>query len=155
MRFVLFVTLLAITALPASAEPTGRWFSGYGQGTMEYGIKNDSAGSDYFYIACPEDGATINFTVGGKNPEPHSVVIVVIGADEYELFTGKTGEFRTTSHVGYDNFRSLWTSMRKGQTMRVRLSTGESTAFTLRGAAAALPREHCKTSFELPILAEY
>ncbi len=115
---------------------------------MEYGLKNDSAGSDYFYIACFEDGATISLTVGGKNPQPTSKVLVVIGADEYELYTDKAGEFRTDSHVAYDTFRTLWASLRTGSVARVRLSSGQSTAFTLVGAAKVLPREQCKTGFE-------
>lgn len=60
--------LLAWTVGPATAEPIGRWFSGFGQGTVEYGIKNDSAGSDYFYIACTPEGAQIRVTVGEKTP---------------------------------------------------------------------------------------
>lgn len=142
------ILILLGVSTTAGAEPIGRWFSGYGQGTMEYGLKNDSAGSDYFYIACPEDGATISFTVGGKNPRPNSKVFVVIGSDEYELYTDKAGEFRTDSHVDYDTFRTLWSSLRAGNAARVRLSSGQSTAFTLAGAAKVLPREQCKTGFE-------
>lgn len=136
---------------PAFAEPIGRWFSGYGQGTTEFGIKNDSAGSDYFYIACSDRGASISFTVGGINPSPRSTVIIVIGAEEYELGVGKSGEFKTSSHVAYDNFRSLWASLRACKAMRVRLSTEQSTVFSLTGAAKILPRTQCKTAFELPI----
>lgn len=148
MRHILMAVGLIACSGMASGEPIGRWFSGYGQGTMEYGLKNDSAGSDYFYIACPYDGATISFTVGGKNPRPLSTVIVVVGAEEYELTTDKWGQFRTTSHVSYDIFRSLWASMRSGSAMRVRLSSGQSTAFTLKGAAKVLPRDQCETGFE-------
>lgn len=141
--------ILLASAHPAGAEPIGRWFSGYGQGTLEYGIKNDSAGSDYFYIACsPDFGTSIRITVGAQDAKPGSTTIVVIGGDEFELWTDKDGVFRTDSHVAYDTFRSLWDAMRRGTVMRVRLSSGQSTVFTLRGAAIELPRAHCETDFE-------
>lgn len=146
-----WAALMLCIAAPsaASAEPMGRWFSGYGQGTTEYGIKNDSAGSDYLYIACsPEYGTSISFTIGGKNPRPRSTVIATIGSDEFELYTDGMGQFQTASRVSYDTFRTLWEAMRTGSAMRVRLSTGQSTAFTLKGAAKVLGRQHCQTDFE-------
>lgn len=129
----------------AHAEPIGRWWSGFGQGTVEYGIKNDSAGSDEFYIACKPSGATINITVGGVDAPKNSHVIVTIAADEYELATDEWGDFRTNSTLGDAIFGALWTSIRKGSVMRVRLPSGESTPFTLAGAAKILPREYCTT----------
>lgn len=146
--YVFAGVMLALTT-SASAEPMGKWFSGWGQGVSEYGIKNDSAGSDYFYIACPDDdGAVIHITVGGKNPEPLSTVIVTIGSDEYELYINDSRKFDTSSHVASDNFTALWAALRSGEVMRVRLSTGETTAFTLKGTSKALPQSPCVTSFE-------
>lgn len=147
-RLMLAIFGVSISTV-ASAEPIGRWFSGYGQGTMEYGIKNDSAGNDYFYIACsPDFGTTIRITVGGKDAPPNQNVIVVIGPNEFELFTDQEGYFRTDSHVASDTFRALWGALRNGAAMRVRLQSGESTAFTLNGSSKVLDTEPCETDFE-------
>jgi hypothetical protein len=132
----------------AKAEPIGRWWAGYGQGTFEYGIHNDSADSDTIYIACGEEQTYISFRVGGVEPREGSIVIVTIGPDEFELSVNQWGNFPTGSHVDSENFRALWDAARSGQFMRVRLATGQSTVFTLKGAAKTLPKKACKTDFE-------
>lgn len=141
-------TVATLIATPAAAEPIGRWWAGFGQGNFEYGIHNDSAGGDTVYIACGEAPATIEFTVGGVQPRPGSSILVIIGADEFELPAGEQGRFETGSHVASDTFHALWDAMRRGQVMRVRLATGQSTAFTLKGAAKVLPAVSCLTDFE-------
>jgi hypothetical protein len=78
----------------------GRWWSGFGQGTVEYGIKNDSAGSDKIYIACADKHTYISFTVGGVNPREGSDILMTIGADEFVVMAGEHGYFQTGSHVG-------------------------------------------------------
>jgi hypothetical protein len=145
-RLVLVLALFA--CLPAQAEPTGRWWSGFGQGNLEYGIKNDSAGSDEFYIACMQDRTYISLRIGGVEPKQGQSAIVTIGPDEFEVQLGKDGYVETASHVGYDTFRAWWAAMRAGANMRVRLSTGQSTNFTLKGAAKILPRDACETDFQ-------
>lgn len=132
--------IAAAIASTAVAEPIGRWWSGFGQGNSEYGIKNDSAGADEIYIACGEVPTTVSFTVTGHHPKPGDTAYVTIGRDEFVLPLGRQGEFETVSHVAADNFQALWTSIRSGSAMRVRLSTGQSTGFTLKGAGAALPK---------------
>ncbi|WP_438725634.1 hypothetical protein ACR9YC_06800 [Parasphingorhabdus sp. DH2-15] len=117
-------------------------------GVSEYGYRSDSAGSDTIYISCSEDqGTNIRFTIGGRDPEPVSEITIVIDGEELRLFTNSDGNVPTASHVAASNFWSLWKMMRSGQTMRVKLSTGESTIFPLNGSAKVLPREHCKTDF--------
>ena len=153
MRTLLALALVAL-ATPAAAEPMGSWRSGWGQGVTEYGIKNDSAGSDHIYIACSDDdGASVRFSVGGAEAPKRGMVIVTIGADEFELQINKSGHFPTMSRVDAAIFDALWTAIRKGQVMRVRLSTGQSTLFTLRGAAKVLPPHSCDTgaSLGLPV----
>lgn len=141
--------LLALLLLPSAAlaEPIGRWWTGFGQGTIEYGIKNDSAGSDTIYIACEPDRTAIRFSVRGADPKPGSTIIVTIGGDEWELYADRDQFVPTSSHVAADNFISLWHAMRRGQVARVRLDTGRSTVFTLRGAARVLPRQPCQTDY--------
>lgn len=144
------VTALAATMLiaaPVSAEPIGRWWTGFGQGTTEYGIKNDSAGSDTIYIACAPDHTYVSFRVGGVEPKQGETTIITIGADEYELNGGEWGYFETKSHVESDTFIALWQSLRSGAAARVRLQTGQSTAFTLKGASKVLGKEPCETDF--------
>lgn len=151
MMRVLMMAVAAAASLfggGALAEPTGVWWAGFGQGNFEYAIKNDSAGSDEFYVSCGEVPTTIRVRVGGVDPQAGQTSVVTIGAAEYELFTGPGGEFETKSHVGSDTFHALWDAIRGGQVMRVRLATGQSTVFTLKGAAKALPKESCPTDFE-------
>lgn len=157
--FRLMMTGLALIGVAgaAKAEPIGRWWSGFGQGTPEYAIKNDSADPDYFYIACPiGEGARIYVTVGGVDPKPRSKVIVTIGGDEIELAVNSQGHIETTSHFEADTFYALWPLIRSGTEMRVRLQSGQSTRFTLKGSSAALPKEPCDTGFALrPKYAHY
>lgn len=141
------VCAVAITGV-AAAEPIGRWWAGFGQGNFEYAVKNDSAGSDEFYIGCGEVPTTISFRISGVEPKRGQSVLITIGGDEFDLPLGENGYFETKSHVASDNFRALWSAIRAGQVMRVRLSTGQSTSFTLKGAAKALPKESCTTEFE-------
>ena len=146
-RSLLLNIVFGLIATPAYAEPTGRWWTGAAQGTVEYGIKNDSAGSDEVYIACAWDHTSINFNVGGIDPKPETMVLVVIGADEWEMIADAEGRIATKSHVEADNFITLWRAMRAGSTMRVRLATGQSTVFTLRGAAKILSPKPCETDY--------
>jgi hypothetical protein len=149
MRPIALATILmTAVATDAAAEPIGRWWSGFGQGNFEYAIKNDSAGSDEFYIGCGEVPTTINFRIGGVEPKRGQSVLITIGADEFDLPLGENGYFETKSHVASDNFHALWSAIRAGRVMRVRLSTGLTTAFTLQGAAKVLPKESCSTDFE-------
>jgi len=142
------LSLLVGTAA-ANAEPIGRWFYGYGQGVLEYGIKNDSAGGDYFSIWCDYKGAGAWFIVSRKDPLPLSSVFVVINDDQFEIPVREDHYFHTDSHVEYSIFRSLWEAIRTNNgVMHVRLSSGETTTFPLKGAAKALPKEPCETAFE-------
>ncbi|NEX91177.1 hypothetical protein [Caulobacter sp. 17J65-9] len=147
MKRAVFVLAAWAAASSVAAEPMGVWWSGFGQGTFEYGIKNDSAGSDSVYIACSDDSTTISFTVGGEDPKPAQSVVVTIGGDEFEVWTDQLGRGGTASHASADTFTALWAAMRKGDVMRVRLASGRSTAFTLKGAAKALPKEPCTPDF--------
>lgn len=141
--------LLAFTGTTAQAEPVGQWFSGYGQGITEYAIENDSAKSDYFYIACADAGdATIMFTVSKKEPQPGSSVVVTIADKDYELPVGEDKLFHTDSRSDSDTFGALWDAIRASSgSMEVRLATGETASFTLQGAAKEMPGEHCTTAY--------
>lgn len=144
---MLLVSVVSLVPTWVLAEPVGRWWAGFGQGTFEYGIKNDSAGSDAVYIACAPDTTYVNFSVGGSQPKPDTEVLVVIGRDEFILRADELGHVGTKSHVESDNFIELWRAMRAGRDMRVRLSTGETTVFTLDGSSRALGEEPCETDF--------
>lgn len=142
--------LLVLSGTAAHAEPVGEWFSGYGQGITEYAIENDSAQSDYFYIACSDEGdATIMFTVAKKEPGPNSSLSVAIGDQNYDLAVGEDKLFHTDTKKASDDFRSLWNAIRTSSgSMQVRLPTGEAASFTLKGAAKVLTEEPCTTAFE-------
>jgi hypothetical protein len=145
---VVLIAAILASAGAAHAEPIGRWWAGFGQGNFEYAIKNDSAGSDQFYIGCGEVPTTISMTIGGVEPKAGQTAVITIGADEFELPLGRDGYFETKSHVASDTFHAVWDAIRAGHAMRVRLSSGQSTAFTLKGAAKALPKDACPTDFE-------
>lgn len=148
MRLALLcAAAVALAPAQVRSEPVGRWWSGWGQGTTEYGIKNDSAGSDAIYIACAHDTTYVSFTVAGKNPSPGSRVIVTIEPDEYEFLATRDGYLGTLNHVEADTFYALWSSLRRGTAARVRLASGESTIFSLKGSSKVLDKEACTPDF--------
>ncbi len=148
LKLALATIALASSVTTANAEPIGRWWAGFGQGNFEYGINNDSAGSDTTYIGCGEGLTYVSFTVGGVQPKEGATIIVTIGADEFEFRADSAGNIPTASHVDSENFHALWVAIRAGQFMRVRLNTGQSTVFTLKGAAKTMPSQACQTDFE-------
>lgn len=131
-----------------AAEPIGRWWSGFGQGDLEYGIKNDSRGSDQIYVACTERQTYVSFSVGGRNPRAGEYIYFTVGADELEVMADEDGRFSTSSHVDYANFQKFWQLLRAGSHARVRFQQGGSTSFRLDGAAKTLPPKPCETDFE-------
>lgn len=145
----LVVGLVMASSTTAFAEPVGRWFSGFGQGTVEYGLKNDSAGSDYFYIACAPKGASISITVSGRSAPPNSDIFVAIDDDELTLYADERGDVQTQTHVDSDNFRALWSYIRNGHAMHVRFLTGESTVFKLKGTLNIFDTDPCDTQFDI------
>lgn len=148
MRKLILFALCLATPTTLAAEPIGRWWSGWGMGVSEYGYKADSGGNDSIYIACsPDSGTSVSFTITGESPDPESEVTVVIDGEEIRLFADKDGQIPTDSRAADGNFRYLWEMIRKGRTMRVRLSTGESTRFPLIGSTKALGAEPCETDF--------
>lgn len=147
MRKLLLALASLLVVTPAHSEPYGRWWTGWGMGVTEYGYKSDSAGSDSIYIACSHDSTTLSFSISGKNPEPRSEVTVVIDGEELRLISNRDGAIPTDSRVADANFRSLWGLMRSGSTMWVKLSSGESARFPLKGSAKILNAESCETDF--------
>jgi hypothetical protein len=149
MKRILLCVALVLVPTSAPAAELGKWRFGFGQGISEYSIQNDSAGSDEFSIVCSDDWVTsINLQVGGRQPSNRSTVTIDVDADEFSFVADEGGSIRTASHVDSDNFRALWKDIRRGSFMRVRLQSGRSTTFRLRGASTVLEREACKTDFE-------
>lgn len=61
-------TLALVMGAPAAAEPVGRWWSGWGQGTAEYGFK--APNGDAIYFACDQGsgmGTSVSFSIGGQS----------------------------------------------------------------------------------------
>lgn len=142
-----FALALFAVGNPAAAEPIGRWWSGWGMGTFEYGYKSAASGGNVVYIACSDSETSIRFSIRGRDPRPRSVVSVAVGRDTFEVITDQWGTGTTESHVAADTFVSLWSAMRAGSSMQVRFSTGETARFTLGGSAEALPKQPCKPDF--------
>jgi hypothetical protein len=139
---------LLLMALPAtvSAAPSGRWAHS-AHATEEYGIRNDSENRNGIRIVCAPDTTAIYFSVDGRDPGPNSRVWVTIGRKKFDVPVDEHGVLTTGNSVRSSYFYSLWEAIRAGSRMTVRLSTGETTSFTLKDSAKVLPREACTTDF--------
>ena len=160
MRFKAVVWAAVATLVsfgPALAEPTARWWSGWGQGVAEYGY-NDGNGSS-IYIACDENypestkrGVTITVSVDAVNAAPNSEVTFIVDMDSFSFRTERDESIITTnSHVAADNFTALWQAMRGGRkvsyVIKDRIGNSHLKTFGLAGSSKALSKEGCVADF--------
>ena len=138
-------TILVCSA--AHAEPTDRWWSGWGQGTAEYGYTKSSG--DAVYIACDQGsgfGTSMSFSISGDEPRPGQLVTVTIDGDQIEFAADHRGRLGTSSRVDDDIFRSIWTKIRTGNRMSVSFGSRQA-IFPLAGSSRILEEESCDTDF--------
>lgn len=140
----------------ANAEPTARWWSGFGQGVSEYGY-NDGNGSS-IYIACDSSfpeyrkfGATIRVAIEAIDPAPGSEVTFFIGKDSFRfIYDSKERMITTASHVDAGNFTALIDALKRGQTVSFaiedRIGNRHLKTFPLRGSSKALA-DVCSADF--------
>lgn len=132
----------ALSSGVALAEPIGRWFSSSEQGSLVYGFTKSGAGLDAIYIVCGPGEARLRVTVGSAQPKPRDLVKFIVDRNEWDMFTNDDREV-VASGSDAGNFIGLWNAMRRGQAVRVRLASGGTATFALRGAAKVLPRQPC------------
>ena len=154
VRGILVACALVLPSV-ANAEPANRWWSGFGQGTMEYGYNDGSKGSS-IYIACGETTTDVWVNITGVDPAFGSSVTFVIDGDTenaYQLTTEADNTKMTTdNHVAADNFVALWDGMAKGKktvTYSFKDKTGKtySKTFPLAGSGAILKKDECQPTF--------
>ncbi len=136
-----------VVGTAAVKTPEAVWTSDYGQGVSEYGVQNDSAGSDSISLSCNDEKTEMSFSVGGETPK-HQRVTAYVGAQELEVMVGDDGNVLTDSHAEADNYTALYDAMRSGQpSIRVRVASGKTATFSLKGAKDVLPEFGCQPDF--------
>jgi len=131
----------------AQAEPTGRWWAGWGQGTAEYGYSSPDVGK--VYIACDEGsgfGTSVSFTLQRSEPKAGEAILLETERESFEFSADSQGNLATDSHVGSDIFGALWAALRRDKTLTVSFG-GKSAKFPLTGSAKVLPPIACETDF--------
>ncbi|MDP4021906.1 hypothetical protein Q8W71_04645 [Methylobacterium sp. NEAU 140] len=138
----------------ASAQEFGNWTVGAGQGYVEHTVRSGLGNS--FIISCDESASdqgepkktSIYVELAGKAPRPNTGVVVALDKDKFNLNTDAQGGIPTDCRACSDNFRMMWTKLRKATTMVVTLADGRSATFSLNGAARALSLKPCTTGFK-------
>ena len=146
-RLLLFGLVFAGTlAAEVRAEPTGRWWSGWGMGVTEYGFTKDD--KNYILISCDPHGKTnISLSIGGKSPRPRSTVVMKVNGQALTWLADSRGNLPTDSHVESSKYYSLLEEIRLGSGKIGIFFNGLKTAYPLTGSAKALPRTPCPSDF--------
>ena len=148
---------VCVASTSAKAERSGDWVSGYGQGVIEYSTDADNSSFRLF------DGSASGFldkvgfsvSVKGRDPEPKSIVKVLIEQRTFEFPIDRDGYANTNCRICALEWDGLWHSMRSGRTMIVTLQSGESAEFSLRGSAKLLGSEPFKADFYRDVPVEF
>ena len=131
-----------LTAAPAFAEPTDRWWSGWGMGVSEYGWSGSDGSS--IYITCDsEDALGLSVAIRGVNPKPNTDVIFNLNGQEIRFWTKDNGEIEMQSRVSMNNLYFLFDELRQGSTMFLRFN-GLAKEFSLAGSARGLGEGLCE-----------
>ncbi len=145
MRWMLGLALLAYAG-PATAEPVGRWWSGWGMGVTEYGFKRDDRNN--IYIACDPYGQTsVSVTINGRSPRPRSIVQFKVNGQTLSWMASRDGTLPTGSHVDSSNYYALIEEARNGSGVMIIQFDALRTSFPLKGSARALPANPCPSDF--------
>ena len=139
--------LLFNQSSPLRAEKFGDWETGFDQGFLQYFVENGAANT--FAINC-DVGRTgsgeetyVVVHINGKDPAPRSLVTVVLDGEKIQLPVDDVGDVKMHCPGCSSTFEHLWKKLRESKTMTVRLESGQSSRFSLKGAQHALQREVC------------
>jgi len=137
--------VLAAAMLTASttayAEPTDRWWSGWGMGVSEYGWSGSDGST--IYITCDSDRELgLRVAIRGVDPKPNSDVIFNVNGQEIRFWTTADGDIETQSRVSMNNLYFLFDELRAGTTMFLRFN-GLAKEFSLTGSSKGLGEGLC------------
>lgn len=115
------------------------WVSGFGQGISESIITKGPGNS--IYVTC-DVGAGMNatgirFMLAGRAPTGHQITLTFDNLDpeDYSIWEGRVpSDCRACASV----FEDIVKKMKKHNSVHVRFENGDSTRFSLRGAARAI-----------------
>jgi hypothetical protein len=149
--------LISFGATSVQAERSGDWVSGYGQGLIEYSTDiGDSSfrlfdGSASGFL----DKVSFHVSVQGTEPKPKSIVTIHIGNRTFEFPIDKDGDANTNCKICALEWDGLWNAIRAGQAMTVRLQTGQSAQFSLKGSGKLLGPEPFIADFYRDVPVEF
>lgn len=143
MKGAILISIAAlVAATPALAEPTDRWWSGWGMGVSEYGWSGSDGST--IYITCDSDDALgLNVAIRGVDPKPNTDVIFNLNGQEVRFWTEDNGEIEMQSRVSMNNLYFLFDELRQGSTMFLRFD-GLAKEFSLAGSARGLGEGLCE-----------
>ena len=140
-KILICIAALAM-ATPALAEPTDRWWSGWGMGVSEYGWSG-SDGSNIYMTCDSERDLGLSVGIRGVNPKPNTEVIFNLNGQEVRFWTKGSGEIEMQSRVSMNNLYWLFDELRRGRTMFLRFD-GLAKEFSLAGSAKGLGKGLCE-----------
>lgn len=142
---LLAAIMLLPTALPVMAQ---EWVQGFAHGSFEAFV--DLGPGNRIYLSCtgayghPITG--IMFTLGGKEPEPNSIVTLIVDDnDPLELPMNDKGILRSNSRVEAAWYEEARDALQSGNSAYVRFADGTGARFPLAGSAAAI--DDCPADF--------
>ncbi len=145
MRVLLFSLAVAagtFVSTPLLAEPTNRWWSGWGMGVSEYGWSGSDGTS--IYITCDSDSDVgLNVAIRGVDPKPNTDVIFEVNEQDIRFMTKADGEIEMFSRVSTNNLYFLFDELKTGKTVTMRFN-GMSKTLSLNGSGKGLGRGLCK-----------
>ncbi len=149
-HYALYIVFIILSNTAYSQE-FGDWTVGFGQGYVEYTVKNGPGNT--FTIVCDEGasldhmGTGLMISIKDKSPPKNSTVKIVLDNKEVEISSDDNGDMKANCHVCSDNFVYLWEKIRKSKFMIVQFSNGNSSSFSLNGAKKALDKKVCRTGW--------
>jgi hypothetical protein len=154
--FILSVTLLINGCNETSKTPQANiaqrpesgWQSGFGQGSVEYFVKNGLGNEIYIY--CSDDKpAGVSATLLGKEPDPSKgeKLIFIIDSIEYE------SEYKNDAcRVCAENFGFFWDKLRNAKSLSIKFSQSVKSEFSvnnLRELLPALEQSNCNIADQM------
>jgi hypothetical protein len=134
--------MLAAQSSVVFAEPTDRWWSGWGMGIHEYGWSGSDGTS--IYITC--ESATemgLSVAIKGVDPKPSSEVHFFLNGQNIRFWTNPDGAIDTKSRVGLTSLYFLFDELRAGREMTLAFD-GLSKTLSLKGSSKGLGPELCE-----------
>jgi hypothetical protein len=133
--------LLLFLTLPASAVDTD---SGWQVTTSETGVRYAvTNGESRFAVTCTSlrfgGGVVIDVVIKGIDPAPWTETKVLLNDEEFHISHGPAAIGMTDCRQCSEEFKALWSSLRKPTAEAMRVAMGERLApFTVRGGDAIL-----------------